>query len=115
MKEKTNFDASSLQVVVELTLTKPRQNFGRFHFYDHPIVYQHIEPVSRQIFALVSDIDCGLECDGVSTTRELTMESQNVNVFQKSVAEVVVNLEESTDHRPRQVCLLEVRAHPRRI
>jgi len=68
-------------------------------------VHDHVQPLDAELLTLVGDAYAHLAPNIVAAGTKLALHGPDIDVFQKPVAQRVVDLVERTDHRVREVRL----------
>jgi hypothetical protein len=58
----------------------------------------HVEAVLSQVLTLIKDLDGDLAGNMMLSRDELALEGHHVHMFEKTIAQIIVNLEECADH-----------------
>ena len=75
---------------------------ARLRLYDDPRVHNEVEPLYSQLAPLGHNLHQHFPSYRVPSATELSIQSSNVEMFEKPVSECVVDLEERTNDGVRE-------------
>jgi hypothetical protein len=99
MQEKPDFKVRSAKVVVNLTRRTFMKVSTRLGLNDEFLVYDHVEPLNSELLTLVHDTNADLSRHIVLSGEQLALERHDVQMLEKPVSKMVINLEEGPNNR----------------
>ena len=106
MQEDAHFQIGRAKVVEQLTSSVFGQFRACFGFYHNLLVDDHVYALYAKLLSFVDDSGPYLARHAMATSQKLTLQRHHIEVFEKSISEIVVNLEKSPDHRSCE-CLFQ--------
>lgn len=99
MEQKSDFKVRSAKVVVDLTRRRSVQISSSFRLDDEFLVYDHVEPLNAELLTLVHDTNADLSRHIVLSGEQLALERHDVQMLEKPISEMIINLEEGPNNR----------------
>ena len=111
MEKETNLKICRFQVIEQLPAGTLVEVVAGLRLDDNFSVYDHAEPLARNLLALVHDGNGNFTCHTMTSRAELALQSDFVNVLEESKPKCVVNLKKPTDDGSREGFFNQLDSH----